>query len=105
MRRKNYRRSEYDTIIQSYIPFSHVNGFRTANPGAVTLVNQWPQHSNPEQLTYAFVTDAFPGKQHNKSKNYCSSSKEVTGHIKTILVIITRYRTEDGTFVYTATAL
>lgn len=60
---KNYKRSEYDTISKSYIPFSHVNGFRTANPGAVTLENQWPQHNNPEQLTYAFVTDAFPGKQ------------------------------------------
>jgi len=105
MRQKNYRRSEYDMIIQSYIPFSHVNGFRTANPGAVTLVNQWPQHNNPEQLTYAFVTDAFPGKQRNKSKNYCRSSKEVAGHIKTTLVTITRYGTEDGTFVYTKTAL
>jgi hypothetical protein len=56
-------------IIKSYIPFSHVNGFQTANPGAGTLVNQWLQHNNPEQLTYASVTDAFPEKQHNKSKN------------------------------------
>jgi len=92
-------------IIKSYIPFSHVNGFRTANPGAVTLVNQWPQHSNPEQLTYAFATGAFPGKQQNKSKNCCRPSKEVTGHIKTILVTITRYGTGDGIFVYTVTAL
>jgi len=57
-------------------------------------VNQWPQHNNPEQLTYAFVTDAFPGKQH-KNKNYCRVYKEVAGHTKTILVTITRYGTED----------
>jgi hypothetical protein len=98
-------RSEYDTIIETYIPFSHVNGFRTANPGAVTLENQWPQHNNPEQLTYAFVTDAFPGKQHSTNKNYCRASKEVTEHITTILVNINRCGTEDGNFVYTATAL
>jgi hypothetical protein len=96
MRQKNYKRAGYDTIVKSYVPFSHVNGFQTADPGAVSLVNQWPQHNNPERLTYAFVTDAFPGKQHNMSKNYCRASKEVTGYIKTILVSITRYGTEDG---------
>lgn len=56
-----------------YLPFFLVNSFQIPDPGVVTLVNQWPLHSNPEQLTYAFLTGAFPENKIFENKNCCSS--------------------------------